>query len=74
MSNRVRGTVQSFSNEEGFGWIDGDDGVRYFVRFWDIQMDGYKTLSGSERVDFEVDPNAVGDDESRVAVDVRRLG
>jgi cold shock CspA family protein len=68
---RTSGTVRSFRNEAGFGWIDGDDGVRYFVRFWDIRMDGYKTLAPSQRVDFEVDPNAAGDDESPVAVDVR---
>ena len=55
------GTVLSWSNEEGFGFIEGDNGTTYFVHFSGIAMDGYKTLKDVPRVVFDVDPDGFGD-------------
>ena len=55
------GTVLSWSEEAGFGFIEGDNGTTYFVHFSGIEMDGYKTLKDIRRVVFDVDPEGFGD-------------
>lgn len=55
------GTVLSWSDEEGFGFIEGDNGTSHFVHFSGIEMDGYKTLKDIRRVVFDVDPDLFGD-------------
>jgi len=52
----VRGTVRSFTDEEGWGIIDTPEvpeGV--FVFFGDIDMAGYKALTAGRPVDFELE-------------------
>lgn len=49
----LTGTVRWFKNEKGYGRITGDDGYFYFVHFSDIQIDGYRSLSEGQRVEFE---------------------
>ena len=49
------GTVISFSDSKGFGYIKADStGEELFVHYSAIESDGYKTLSVGDRVDFEV--------------------
>ena len=48
------GTVKWFSNEKGYGFIQQDGGEDVFVHFSEIQIDGYKSLSEGQRVEFEV--------------------
>ena len=48
------GTVKWFSNEKGFGFIEREDGEDVFVHFSAITMDGYKTLTEGQRVEFEI--------------------
>jgi cold shock protein len=51
----AEGTVKWFSNEKGFGFIEregGEDDV--FVHHSAIQMDGYRSLTEGQRVQFEV--------------------
>ena len=43
-----------FSNEKGYGFIQQDGGEDVFVHFSEITMDGYKSLSEGQRVEFEV--------------------
>jgi len=51
----AQGTVKWFSNEKGYGFIERGDGEEdVFVHFTAIQMDGYKTLTEGQRVEFEV--------------------
>jgi cold shock protein len=51
----AQGTVKWFSNEKGYGFIEregGEDDV--FVHHTAIQMEGYKSLTEGQRVEFEV--------------------
>ena len=49
------GTVKWFNESKGFGFITPDDGSQdLFAHFSEIQGGGFKTLSESQRVTFEV--------------------
>jgi CspA family cold shock protein len=48
------GTVKWFSNEKGFGFIEREGGEDVFVHFSAITMEGYKTLTEGQRVEFEI--------------------
>ena len=50
----AEGTVKWFSNEKGFGFIEREGGDDVFVHFSAITMDGYKSLTEGQRVQFEV--------------------
>jgi CspA family cold shock protein len=50
----AEGTVKWFSNEKGYGFIERESGEDVFVHFSAIAMDGYKTLTEGQRVQFEV--------------------
>jgi CspA family cold shock protein len=46
--------VKWFSNEKGYGFIEREEGDDVFVHFSAIAMDGYKTLTEGQRVEFEI--------------------
>jgi CspA family cold shock protein len=48
------GTVKWFSNEKGYGFIEREGGEDVFVHFSAIAMEGYKSLTEGQRVEFEV--------------------
>ena len=48
------GTVKWFSNEKGYGFIERAGGEDVFVHFSAIAMEGYKSLTEGQRVEFEV--------------------
>jgi CspA family cold shock protein len=48
------GTVKWFSNEKGYGFIEREGGEDVFVHFTAIAMEGYKTLTEGQRVEFEI--------------------
>ena len=48
------GTVKWFSNEKGYGFIAREEGEDVFVHFSAINMDGYKSLTEGQRVEFDV--------------------
>ena len=50
----AQGTVKWFSNEKGYGFIEREGGEDVFVHFTAITMDGYKSLTEGQRVEFEV--------------------
>ena len=50
----AQGTVKWFSNEKGYGFIERDEGDDVFVHFSAINMEGYKTLTEGQRVEFEI--------------------
>ncbi|MFO7572242.1 MAG: cold-shock protein [Gaiellaceae bacterium] len=49
-----QGTVKWFSNEKGYGFIEREGGDDVFVHFSAIEMDGFKTLTEGQQVQFEV--------------------
>jgi CspA family cold shock protein len=56
-----RGTVKWFNAAKGFGFIsptDGGDDV--FAHFSEIQMDGYKSLTQGQEVEFDIEPGPKG--------------
>jgi CxxC-x17-CxxC domain-containing protein len=52
--DRAHGAVKWFNEAKGFGFIQKDDGEDLFVHFSAIQGDGFKSLTGGDRVEFDV--------------------
>ena len=50
----ARGRVKWFNDAKGYGFIEQEGGEDVFVHFSAITMDGYKTLSDGQRVEFEI--------------------
>ena len=51
----AQGSVKWFNAEKGFGFIEVDGGEPdVFVHHSAIQMDGYRSLTEGQRVQFEV--------------------
>ena len=49
------GTVKWSSDQKGFGFITPDDGGKdLFAHHSNIQMEGHKSLKGSQRVTYDV--------------------
>lgn len=48
------GMVCSFNEEQGYGFIETDDGEQFFVHHSAIEMEGFRTLGRGDRVMFEV--------------------
>ena len=48
------GVVTSFDNEEGYGFIETDDGEHLFVHHLSIEMEGFRTLSPGAKVIFDI--------------------
>jgi cold shock protein len=62
----AQGTVKWFSNEKGYGFIEREGGDDVFVHFSAIGMDGYKSLTEGQRVEFEVVQGPKGAQASNV--------
>ena len=56
----MRGTVKWFNESKGYGFISPEEGKDVFVHFSEIKMDGFKTLSEGQQVEFEVQNGAKG--------------
>lgn len=54
MSEKKQGTVKWFNNSKGFGFIECEGQNDLFVHMSEIQMEGFKTLSENQKVEFEV--------------------
>jgi cold shock protein len=50
----AQGTVKWFSNEKGYGFIEREGGEDVFVHHSAITMEGYRTLTEGQRVEFDV--------------------
>lgn len=62
----AQGVVKWFSNEKGFGFISQSDGEDVFVHFSAIEIDGYKSLTQGQEVEFEVTEGPKGKQAANV--------
>ena len=63
------GSVKWFNNAKGYGFvIPKDGGVDLFAHFSAVSMDGYKTLSAGDKVDFEITIGDKGPQASNIVV------
>jgi CspA family cold shock protein len=56
----MKGTVKMFNKEKGFGFIRAEDGSDVFFHYSALVMDGYKTASEGEKVEFDVENSERG--------------
>ena len=56
----AQGTVKSFNESKGFGFIAREDGEDVFVHHTAIQGNGFKTLTEGQSVTFDVDKGPKG--------------
>jgi len=50
----MQGKVKWFNSEKGYGFIEREGGDDVFVHFSAIQMDGYKSLTEGQMVEFDI--------------------
>ena len=62
----AQGTVKWFSNEKGYGFIEREGGEDVFVHFSAIAMEGYKSLTEGQKVEFEIVQGPKGPQATRV--------
>ena len=60
------GQVKWFNDAKGYGFIEQEDGDDVFVHHSEIQMEGFKTLSEGQQVQFEVTQGPKGPQASNV--------
>ena len=51
-ATRVYGNVKMFSDTRGFGFVEAEDGIDYFVHRSRIEGSGYRSLAVGQRVEF----------------------
>ena len=49
-----KGTVKWFNNQKGYGFICDEEGKDIFVHYSGLNMEGFKTLTEGESVEFDV--------------------
>lgn len=48
------GVVRVFDDDEGYGFIETDEGEHIFVHHSSIEMEGFRTLSPGAKVLFDI--------------------
>ena len=62
-----QGSVKWFSDEKGFGFLEQDNGQDVFVHHTSITMDGFRTITEGQNVEFDLEQS----DRGPRAVNVR---
>ncbi len=50
----AKGTVKWFNNQKGYGFICNEEGNDIFVHYTGLNMEGFKTVSEGDVVEYEV--------------------
>ena len=67
MSEKETGTVKWFNDAKGYGFISRESGDDVFVHHTAIAMEGFKSLSEEQQVEFSVEQG----DKGLQAIDVK---
>ena len=62
------GRVKWFNDAKGYGFIETTEGRDVFVHYSAITMDGYKSLSEGQQVEFETVESAKGLQATKVSL------
>lgn len=62
----AQGVVKWFNDAKGFGFIEQESGPDVFVHFSVIQVEGFKSLSQGQQVQFEIVESQKGPQASNV--------
>ncbi len=62
----MKGTVKWFNNQKGYGFISDETGNDIFVHYSGLNMEGYKSLTEGESVEFDVVDGAKGPQATNV--------
>lgn len=63
-----KGTVKWFNNQKGFGFISDEEGNDVFVHYTGLNMDGFKSLTEGQAVEYEVVNGEKGPQATNVTV------
>ena len=62
-----KGTVKWFNSTKGFGFIEPSDGGKdVFAHFSEIQMEGYKTLTEGQLVEYVLEDGDKGPKAAKI--------
>jgi CspA family cold shock protein len=50
----LKGTVKWFNEGKGYGFITPEEGKDLFAHFSEVKMEGFKTLTEGQQVQFDV--------------------
>jgi CspA family cold shock protein len=56
----ANGIVKWFNVRRGYGFIENEDGEEVFVHYSEIRMPGFKVLSPSDKVSFDIEKSDRG--------------
>lgn len=62
-----KGIIKWFNNEKGYGFINGKEDI--FVHYTSIKVDGYRTLSEGDEVEYKL----IKTDKGLQAIDVKPI-
>ncbi len=62
----ARGSVMSFNDAKGFGFITDEQGQQVYVHYSSIRGDGFRTLAAGETVEFDLVQGPKGPQASNV--------
>lgn len=62
----IQGTVKSYNEQSGFGFIESDAGENVFVHYSGIEMAGFKKLEAGQKVNFVIVAGQKGPQAARV--------
>ncbi|MBI5189820.1 MAG: cold shock domain-containing protein [Nitrospirae bacterium] len=65
-SKALKGRVKWFNEGKGYGFIEPESGPDVFVHFSAIKMEGFKTLTEGQQVEFDVTEGPKGPQANNV--------